>query len=166
MEEKEKIKKECIKGFEYIEGISKHYMTNVWSKENPQKAQELKAKWIEMVKVSNEVIALKGEDTCERMFAAIVKEIRKKTIKPKEGWVKLAEEICPEGQMREGVEEWWDHYYSINKDTIVLEPYGVTMDSMTDLIKVCNRLNLDFEICPELATHFPTRTLPIVIKRR
>ena len=148
-----KIRKECIRGF-----VSELKETNF-------KEKELREKWLELIKVSNEIIALRGEDILERMFAAMLKQIRTEALNPNYNLVDfmdIADEIL---KAFGGAEpSWWDHFYVL-PGSIVLEPYGTYLEEMETLIGICKKLDLNFEINPKSTIHFPGRTLPIRIFR-
>ncbi len=63
-----------------------------------------------------------------------------------------------------------DHYYGLkNRETgeqfIILQPYGITFMELKSLIEQCDENGLEFNIEAN-SSHFPGRTIKIIIKRR
>ncbi len=58
----------------------------------------------------------------------------------------------------------YDHVRYYSKDSIILEPYNVSMNEIYELINICKENNLSFCVDGNSA-HFPAKTFRIVIKK-
>jgi hypothetical protein len=57
--------------------------------------------------------------------------------------------------------DWFDHHASAG-DSLVVEPYNVTEDSLRDLLAFADRYGLSLSVSG-ISQHYPTRTLSIFL---
>ena len=60
--------------------------------------------------------------------------------------------------------EWFDHYAKAS-DALVIEPYGLSDESLRDMLAFADRYGLDVNISAT-SQHYPTRTLAIFLTPR
>ncbi len=56
----------------------------------------------------------------------------------------------------------WNDHLGYCGEYLISEPYGLTSDSVRDLVEFCDKYGLDFEI-DACSQHFPTQTLAIFV---